>query len=297
MIKGYTIDGDEVVFTFNKKDYELLTHDNGNLRRNFKDFDIENVVVSGNFNEWSKNQWTMKKIDENTYQLRKKLADFADEFTWEFKFVINNEYWAEPSSNYLNIERALKSGHDLGSYNLKLYTAFPDKNGNVRFRLRGYENARKVVLSGSFNRWEDNLFQMYKIDGGWEIILQLSPNEYEYRFIVDGRWMEDPSNPDKVVNEFGEYNSHIDVKKEVTFQLQGYPNAKKVILAGSFNDWNEQELQMIKTENGIWTYSLPLSGGKHHYKFIVDGNWMVDPNNSVQEYDSNGHINSVFMLK
>ncbi len=296
-VKGYTIEDDEIVFTFNKKDYTQATHDNGNFQRDFEDLDIKSVMVSGNFNDWSKNQWKMEKIDHNTFQLRKKLSDFTDEFTWEFKYVINNEYWAEPSRKFLNIERATKDGHGLDTYNLKLFTAFPDKDGNVRFRLRGFENAKKVIVSGTFNRWNEELFQMYQIENGWEIILKLSPNEYEYRFIVDGKWMEDPTNPDKVVNEFGEYNSHVDVKKEVTFQLKGYPNAKEVILAGSFNDWREQDFKMKKSSEGIWTYSFPLSGGKHHYKFIVDGNWIVDPNNTVQEYDNDGHINSVVMVR
>ncbi len=296
-VKGYTIEGDEVVFTFNKKDYKKATRDADNHQKDFDDLDIENVVVSGNFNNWSKDKWRMNKIDENTYQLRKKLSDFTDEFTWEFKYVINNEFWAEPSNKDPNITRAVQNGHELNTYNLKLFTAYPDQNGNVRFRLRGYENARKVIVSGTFNRWDEELFRMYKIENGWEIILKLKPDDYEYRFIVDGHWMEDPTNPDKVVNEYGEYNSHLGVKKRVTFQLKGYENAKNVVLAGSFNDWDERYCQMEKNEDGVWTYSLPLSGGKHHYKFIVDGNWIVDPNNSVREYDNDGNINSVYMVK
>ncbi|MEZ4803543.1 MAG: hypothetical protein R2797_12295 [Gelidibacter sp.] len=296
-LKGYVIEGDEVVFTFNRDDYSKVTHDGTGRQSDFEDLDIQNVVVAGNFNDWSKDQWKMTKIDENTYQLRKKLSDFADEFSWEFKYVINNELWAEPSRTYLNQGSAAKIGRRLQSYNLRLFTAFPDKKGNVRFRLRGFEDAKKVIVSGTFNRWNEELFRMYKIENGWEIILQLRPNEYEYRFIVDGHWMEDPTNPDKVVNEFGEYNSHINVKKQVTFSLQGFADAKEVVLAGSFNDWNEHDFQMQKNDYGVWTYSLPLSGGKHHYKFIVDGNWIVDPDNTVQEYDGIGHINSVYMVK
>ena len=53
---------------------------------------------------------------------------------------------------------------------------------------------------------------------------------------------------------------------------------------------------MTKTANS-WTFTTKLSGGKHHYKFIVDGNWYLDPNNSVREYDGNGNINSIKMTK
>ena len=46
-----------------------------------------------------------------------------------------------------------------------------------------------------------------------------------------------------------------------------------------------------------WIFTTQLSGGKHHYKFIVDGNWYLDPSNSVKEYDGSGNINSVKMVK
>jgi hypothetical protein len=53
---------------------------------------------------------------------------------------------------------------------------------------------------------------------------------------------------------------------------------------------------MNKTKNG-WEYKLKLFGGKYHYKFIVDDNWIVDPENPVKEYDYNGNINSVYIVK
>ncbi|EDP70000.1 hypothetical protein FBALC1_10722 [Flavobacteriales bacterium ALC-1] len=49
--------------------------------------------------------------------------------------------------------------------------------------------------------------------------------------------------------------------------------------------------------DGCWVYNQRLSGGKYHYKFIVDGNWITDPSNTVKEYDDEGNINSVCMVK
>ncbi|MFK7781845.1 hypothetical protein [Psychroserpens sp.] len=297
--KGYTIEGDDVVFTFHRSDYETLSHDIEGNRISFDDLNVDNVVVSGEFNNWSKYDWKMTKINEDTYQLRKPLSKFDDNFTWEFKFIINNEYWAEPSRNTFNAVDAVgENGEQLHVYNLKMYPkAYPDDKGNVRFRLRGYESANKVIIAGSFNKWNEHVFKMYKIENGWELKLQVKPGSYEYRFIVDGQWMEDPSNPDKVRNEFNEFNSHINVGKYQTFLLKGHQNSNKVILSGSFNNWNEDSLKMTKTENGYWKIRLPMSAGKHHYKFIVDGNWILDPSNSVREYDGEGNVNSVCMIK
>ncbi len=56
----------------------------------------------------------------------------------------------------------------------------------------------------------------------------------------------------------------------------------EVILTGSFNNWDEQQLKMKKTDSG-WSKTLILPGGKHHYKFIVDGEWKVDPENTVMK--------------
>ena len=295
--KGYSIEGDTIVFSFDKNDYKKATHDFRGNKRDFDDLDIENVVVSGEFNNWSKNKWYMTKVDNDRYELRKSIHDFTDEFSWEFKFVINNFYWAEPSRKDSNIAKATKNGQRLhGVYNLKMYVAHPNKKGNAHFKLKGFKDAKKVIVAGSFNKWDENLFKMNKAEDGWELTLKIKPGVYEYRFIVDGKWMEDPSNIHKAKNEYREYNSLIDIKEYAAFKLRGFTNAKKVVLSGSFNNWNEHDFVMRKMDYG-WKYVLPLSGGKHHYKFIVDGKWVLDPNNSVKEYDGNGHVNSVCMIK
>ena len=296
-IKGYRIDGNDVVFTFDKNDYEKATKDNFGDVIDFDDLDIKNVVVSGEFNNWSKNKWQMTKISDNKYELRKHLSDFTDDFSWEFKFVINNTYWAEPSKDIKNkVDAKDRNGSQLHVYNLRMFTAKPDENGNSCFKLNGFKNAKKVVLSGTFNRWDENVFRMNKTPDGWELTLQLKPGDYEYKFIVDGNWMEDPNNPAKKTNEYNGYNSLISIKVPFTFLLKGYENAKEILLAGDFTDWADNAIKMKKTTTG-WTCTTLLSGGKHHYKFIVDGNWMLDPNNSVQEYDGKGNVNSVCMVR
>ena len=296
-VLGYRIENDTVVFTFNANDYKKYTDESSRKKMAFEDFDIEQVVVSGNFNMWSRDKWIMKKVSDNIYELRKKLSDFSDQFSWEFKFVINGKYWAEPFRETSNTVPAADTfGNRLHVYNLRVYTARTSEDGNTVFRLKGYKNAQNVILTGSFNRWDEELFKMHKTDEGWAIALQIKPGEYEYKFIVDGNWIEDPENPSKAKNEFGEYNSVINVKIPVVFKLYGYHEAEKVVLSGTFNDWNERELKMTPTDDG-WEITVLLSGGKHHYKFIVDNNWIVDPDNSLMEYDDHGNINSVKMVK
>jgi len=295
-IKGYRIEGNEIIFSFDKRDYEKVSENNYGQILDFEDIDINNVVVSGKFNNWSLHKWKMIKLNENNYELRKKIDDFTDEFSWDFKFVVNNNYWVEPSKEDINISKATKDRHQLNVYNLNFTTTYADEEGNATFKIKGYKSAQKVIVSGTFNKWNEEYFRMLKTEEGWELTLQLKPGEYEYKFIIDGEWFEDIDNTLKNENEFGGYNSVIKIDKLVTLKLNNNLNAKKVILTGSFNSWDENNYQMIKTKNG-WEYTLRLAGGKHHYKFIVDDNWIVDPNNPIQEYDYEGNINSVYIVK
>lgn len=296
-LTGYRIEGDEIVFSFDKRDYKKGS-DEGFFGKTieFKDFDIYSVVVSGEFNNWSKDKWKMTKIDENIYELRKKIDDFSDDFTWEFKYVVNNTYWAEPSKNDINISNAKKDGYPLFVYNLKLFTTTINKNGNATFKLEGFQDAKEVVLAGSFNKWDEKVFTMNKKNDHWELTLQLKPGIHEYKFIVDGTWIHDPNNNLSRGNEHGSLNSIKEIKKNIVFKLRGFENATRVILAGTFNDWSEDKFIMSKSNDG-WIYHIDLPGGKHSYKFIVDQKWMLDPDNPVKEYDENGHINSVIIIK
>ncbi len=68
-------------------------------------------------------------------------------------------------------------------------------------------DAREVYLVGSFNDWNISETPMQKDKNGvWEKTLSLEAGKYEYRFIVDGKWENDPSCPGCVPNEFGTQN-------------------------------------------------------------------------------------------
>lgn len=60
-----------------------------------------------------------------------------------------------------------------------------------------------------------------------------------------------------------------------------------VCVAGTFNDWQQQEMQ--QTETGLWFFQTPsLGAGRVEYKFIVEGNWINDPFN-VRLDDESGN--------
>jgi hypothetical protein len=85
------------------------------------------------------------------------------------------------------------------------------------------------------------------------------------------------------------------LKGKTTFRLKGYSDASIVVLAGSFNNWNQSEFIFGK-ESDEWVCRIDLEPGKHSYKFIVDGNWLLDPGNPNTEDDDYGVKNSVLVI-
>ena len=85
------------------------------------------------------------------------------------------------------------------------------------------------------------------------------------------------------------------LKGNTTFRLKGYAEASIVALAGSFNHWNQSEY-ILGREGDEWVCRIDLEPGKHAYKFIVDGNWLLDPANPNTEDDDYGVKNSVIIV-
>lgn len=64
----------------------------------------------------------------------------------------------------------------------------------------------------------------------------------------------------------------------VKFVLE-YPGAKRVYVAGDFNDWNPEAKRMRRAPRGrdIFVTFLELDPGLHQFKYVVDGEWVCDP--------------------
>ena len=68
-------------------------------------------------------------------------------------------------------------------------------------------HAQSVVLVGTFNNWNLNRTPMRKDRGGWKTTIWLPKGRYEYRFVADGQWINDPDATESVRNPFGSTNS------------------------------------------------------------------------------------------
>ncbi len=76
------------------------------------------------------------------------------------------------------------------------------------FRLQ-LQNAKQVYVLGDFNNWQKKeRFRLVRFNDG--VFLKkviLDRGVYRYKFLVDGNWLEDPLNSEKVSNPFGGFDS------------------------------------------------------------------------------------------
>lgn len=90
------------------------------------------------------------------------------------------------------------------------------------FRLHG-DDAHEVQLAGDFNDWMPHTTPMTRVGKDFEVLLKLDPGRYRYRVVVDGRWSHDKSNPEIETNQYGEWNSIVNVSDRQTMRSPGSP--------------------------------------------------------------------------
>ncbi len=83
--------------------------------------------------------------------------------------------------------------------------------------------------------------------------------------------------------------------KKVSVRLNGFADAKEIAIAGTFNFWAPNADFLVKNEEG-WFTELEIEPGKHAYKFVIDGKWVLDPNNP-NTVELNGYINSELLVE
>lgn len=74
------------------------------------------------------------------------------------------------------------------------------------------------------------------------------------------------------------------------------PGAKTVCVAGSFNEWKPEKTPLAAASDGRWVGHLTVKPGRHEYLFVVDGEWVQDPNAKEAVENPFGGKNSVLVV-
>lgn len=84
---------------------------------------------------------------------------------------------------------------------------------------------------------------------------------------------------------------------ETVFIHMPAAGVRKVFLAGTFNVWSAGERRMIKTKDGSFRARMALEPGRHEYKFVVDGEWVNDPQAPGEIRNACGTTNGVVVVE
>lgn len=228
------------------------------------------VFVAGNFNGWREKELLMQR-SASGWELPVYLANG----TYTYRFIADGDWFADPAN-------ADKLPNEFNDFNSVIRIGKPSV-----FKLNGFTDAQKVVLLGSFNNWKDDELFMYKTATGWELPYTVGAGNYEYKMKIDGKYTE---------NAVTRGNNILIIEPNFTFRLKGFENAKKVILAGEFNNWSPNSFVMQRVGDE-WIFEVHLDPGKHLYKFVVDGEWILDPANQLWEQNEHNTGNSVLWFE
>lgn len=81
----------------------------------------------------------------------------------------------------------------------------------------------------------------------------------------------------------------------ILFTFEGDSNTQSVAVAGTFNHWDKAHGELKPIGNNLWQTILPISAGRHLYKYVVNGRqWILDPANPWVSEDAQN--NSCFTL-
>ncbi len=282
------LDDGKVILTFDKRWTDLQKQKVQAL------FEVDSLLMSKafeNFPEITVNgiTWKIRVVDQNRVEVLKPAIDEPDEL-----FALKDIVFLEDDWISFGKQESTRVSEASGVNILTRYNVFNYRKGEAHFYLPDRLNAQHVYLSGTFNDWSTMKTPMQRTDSGWVATLNLSPGKYLYKYIIDGRWSADPYNRLREDDQNGDYNSVI-FCYNYRFFLKGFPDAHQVFLGGSFNYWNSHEYRMLRVAGG-WAIYLYLREGTHAYKYIVDGQWMLDPNARVNRPDGQGNVNSFISI-
>lgn len=125
----------------------------------------------------------------------------------------------------------------------------------------------------------------------------------QYRLVVDGLWMADPINSQRVRDPAtGATLSYMELPRRprtvlgiwdpagegsATFHFTGDPG-QRVTVAGSFNAWDPFIHELNEISPGVYELSLQLPPGDYHYVFVYRGHRVPDPLNRQLLYSADG---------
>lgn len=218
-----------------------------------------------------------------------------------FNIVISNFLFAQESRSPLGPliqEELTPLDLFLVSKNIEEGVPFVHE-GSIYLFFKAKEDTRYVAVSFDY----DNYYQKYLMYryGRNAFFTKVTPplgkKRVEYRYIVDGIWTSDQTNPNYKENFLGDrfsflqlsdwdsslalVNPSYDKEGRVVLYFLGEPN-QNVYIAGNFNNWNPFLHPLVEEieRPGVYSVALDLPAGEVVYYFLANGKRYLDSLNS-----------------
>jgi hypothetical protein len=129
--------------------------------------------------------------------------------------------------------------------------------------------------------------------------------------VIDGVITYDEVNPDYDEDGLGGKVSVFTLKKPINYygtnpvHIKGNiyrfffmsRKAKRVFLAGSFNNFNPFDIRLKRVNEDLFIADVTLHPGRYYYNFVVDNKWLKDPRNTNAAFDQTGRRVSIVLIK
>lgn len=183
---------------------------------------------------------------------------------------------------------------------------------SIIFFFKG--TAKTAVVAGDFNDWRAELLMQKEKTNFQKYVWnkRLKKGIYKYKLLIDDIWIADPHNTNRIIDEANQTLSYFELEedfipnrkyplrkrknKNIFIFSYTHPEVESVALVGSFNNWNPYSLPMKHIGAGEYTAEVELQPGFHTYCFVVDDEWIPDPNNLNQYSDEANNIISVLLI-
>ncbi len=182
----------------------LVTNFDSRLRHSFKILDYIKATYKG-------------KLFGNIIHVNVKLKEAQSQGT----HVLNYDKYCRGAKDYYSLSREIISQEDTRPIEEKMTLIKQKMKAIIKEKMPSIKEvafsinapqAKEVYVAGDFNNWTINeKSRMDHDQGTWNKRLSLTSGKYHYRFVIDGVWTDDPANPKREKNPFGDTNSLIEV--------------------------------------------------------------------------------------
>ena len=178
------------------------------------------VYVSGDFNNWNRPLRMFRNLHNVFVLLYNKIGDrgiVLNEGRYRYRYLVDGLWKKDPLNSNIVLD---EYGTELSFFDIKNPIIVVKANPihiKDNFYIFYYKNdgAKNVSLVGDFNFWNPYANPMHRNKSGlWEVVVDIPPGEYGYRFLVDGIYRTDPFGMSLVYDRFLKEMSFVKIAKK-----------------------------------------------------------------------------------